>query len=80
MKDIRTKYQAHISAMLKLAGFDDTDTRSKRIFDLEHAIAEKHVSLEVDQDVHKANNIWKKAEFAAKAPGLDWTQYFDARA
>src|SRR5215469_2203100 len=52
MKDIRTKYQAHVSAMLKLAGFGDTDARAKRIFDLEHAIAEKHESLADDEDVH----------------------------
>ena len=32
MKDLRAKYQPHISAMLKLAGFTDTDTRATRIF------------------------------------------------
>ena len=31
MKEVRTKYQAHISAMLKLAGFSDTDARAERI-------------------------------------------------
>jgi len=77
MKDIRAKYQTHVSAMLKLAGFDDTDARARRIFDLEHSIAEKHATLADDEDVHKANNIWKKADFAAKAPGLDWTEYFN---
>jgi endothelin-converting enzyme/putative endopeptidase len=77
MKDIREKYQAHVAAMLKLAGFGDTDARAKRIFDLEHAIAEKHASLADDEDVHKANNIWKKSDFAAKAPGLDWTEFFN---
>ena len=76
MRDIRTKYQAHISAMLKLAGFSDTDARAERIVGLEHAIAEKHLSLEEDQDVHKANNTWKQADFGAKAPGLDWAEYF----
>jgi len=76
MRDIRTKYQAHISAMLKLAGFSDTDARAGRIVELEHAIAEKHLSLEENQDIHKANNTWKQADFAAKAPGLDWAEYF----
>ena len=78
MRQIRTKYQAHVSAMLKLAGFTDTDTRAKRIVDLEHAIAEKHLSLADNEDVHKANNTWQQADFAAKAPGLDWSQYFRA--
>src|SRR5215470_8050353 len=35
MKDIRAKYQTHIAAMLKLAGFTDTDKRAARIVELE---------------------------------------------
>jgi putative endopeptidase len=38
MRDIRSKYQTHVSAMLKLAGFAETDVRAKRIIELEHAI------------------------------------------
>src|ERR1700682_493607 len=78
MRDIRTKYQAHISTMLKLAGFSDTDARAQHIVELEHAIAEKHISLAENEDVHKANNTWKQSDFAAKAPGLDWAEYFRA--
>jgi putative endopeptidase len=76
MRDIRSKYQAHVSAMLKLAGFTDTDARAQRIFELEHAIAEKHISLAENEDIQKANNPWKQADFVAKAPGLDWAEYF----
>ncbi|HXM59401.1 MAG TPA: M13 family metallopeptidase [Terriglobales bacterium] len=76
MRDIRTKYQAHVSAMLKLAGFPDADARAQRIVELEHAIAETHVSLAENEDIQKANNPWKQAEFTAKAPGLDWAEYF----
>jgi putative endopeptidase len=78
MRDIRSKYKAHVSAMLKLAGFNDTDARAGRIFDLEHAIAEKHISLADNEDIHKANNTWKQSDFPAKAPGLDWAEYFRA--
>jgi putative endopeptidase len=76
MRTIRTKYQAHIAAMLKLAGFTDAEARAARIFSLEHAIAEKHLSLAEDQDVAKANNPWQQRDFPAKAPGLDWAEYF----
>jgi putative endopeptidase len=76
MRDIRTRYQAHISAMLKLAGFTDTDARAEHIVELEHAIAEKHLSLEENDDVYKANNTWTQADFVAKAPGLDWVEFF----
>ena len=78
MRDIRTKYQAHVAASLKLAGFSDPDARAERIITLEHAIAEKHLSLAEDQDVHKANNTWTQADFAKKAPGLSWAEYFRA--
>jgi endothelin-converting enzyme/putative endopeptidase len=78
MRNLRTQYQAHISAMLKLAGLTEPDVRSKRVFELEHAIAEKHWNLDDDQDIHKANNPWKRSEFASKAPGLDWDAYFAA--
>ena len=80
MKALRTQYQVHVAAMLKLAGFSDSEARAARIVELEHAIAEKHWSLSDDQDVHKANNPWKQADFAVKAPGLEWKEFFHAAA
>jgi putative endopeptidase len=76
MRDIRSKYQAHVSAMLKLVGFTETDARAERIVALEHAIAEKHLTLAENDDIHQANNTWKQSDFGAKAPGLDWAEYF----
>jgi putative endopeptidase len=76
MREIRSKYQTHVSAMLKLAGFTDPDARAARIVELEHAIAQTHLSLADNEDIHKANNTWQQADFAAKAPGLDWPEYF----
>jgi len=76
MRNIRANYQAHISVILKLAGFSDTDARATRIVELEHAIARTHRSLADNEDIHKANNTWTQADFAAKASGLDWTEYF----
>ncbi len=76
MRDIRAKFQTHVSAMLKLAGFADTDLRAQRIVELEHAIAEKHIPLADQHDTYKANNPWRQADFAANAPGLDWAAYF----
>jgi putative endopeptidase len=76
MRDTRTKYQEHVTAMLKLAGVDDPEGRAVRIIALEHAIAEKHISLAENDDIHKANNPWTAADFVANAPGLDWAEYF----
>ena len=76
MRDIRSKYQTHVATILRLAGFSDTDARAVHIIELEHAIAEKHVPFADEQDISKANNTWKQADFASNAPGLDWTEYF----
>jgi putative endopeptidase len=76
MRNIRTRYQAHIAAMLKLAGFTDVDARAARIFSLEHAIAQTHWSLADNQEMAKANNPWKRSDFSVKAPGLNWDEYF----
>jgi putative endopeptidase len=75
-RNLRAQYQSHISAILKLAGFTDTDARATRILELEHSIAQIHRSLADNEDIHTANNTWTQADFSAKAPGLDWAEYF----
>ena len=77
-KMLREKYLEHIAAVLKLANIDDADAKAKRIFDLELKIAKVHADPEESSDVHKANNPWKRVDFAAKAPGIDWTAFFTA--
>ncbi|HEX3661134.1 MAG TPA: M13 family metallopeptidase [Acidobacteriaceae bacterium] len=77
MKEIRARYEAHVAAMLKLAGFDDTDARAGRVIALEHAMAQVHVPLAEIEDIHKADNPWTRGDFASKAPGLDWDAYFE---
>ncbi len=76
MKGIREKYKAHVAALFTLAGISDADARAAHVLELETAIAKVHTSLEDDEDVHKANNPWTRADFRAKAPGLDWDVYF----
>jgi putative endopeptidase len=78
MKSMRAAYQAHIAAMLNLAGFDNPEGRAAAIVALEHSMAERHVSLADSEDIEKANNTWTRADFDAKAPGLDWQTYFEA--
>ena len=77
MQKVRAKYQPHVAAMLKLAGFSDADARAARIVRLETAIAKTHRTLAENEDIHKANNTWRRGEFATKAPGLDWDEYFN---
>ena len=78
MKTIRAKYQTHVTAMFRLAGLSDPDARATRVLALETAIAQKQISLADSEDIHKANNPWHIADFATKAPGLDWSEFFRA--
>jgi len=78
MAGFRTKYQAYIATQLEEAGVVDADAKAKAIFDLETKIAKAQESLVDSEDVHKANNPWSMADFASKAPGLDWVAYFHA--
>jgi putative endopeptidase len=78
MAEIRTKYQAYIAALLGDAGIADGAAKAKRIFDLEHKIAQAHATRVDTEDVQKGNNHWARRDFAKRAPGLDWATFFGA--
>jgi len=78
MAGLRTQYQQHIAAMLKLAGLADAEARAAKVFALEVDIANSHASRADSADVLKADNTWARKDFAAKAPGLDWNAFFKA--
>ncbi|HEY0377884.1 MAG TPA: M13 family metallopeptidase [Pyrinomonadaceae bacterium] len=76
--ELQTKYRAHVATILKLAGMADAEARAARVYDFERKIAEAHTSRTDSEDVHKANNPWPLKEFSARAPGLDWANFFKA--
>jgi putative endopeptidase len=75
---LRDQYRSHIAAMLKLAGIDDVETRAALILALEIQIAQAHAPEADAADVFRQNNPWRRADFGAKAPGIDWGAYFEA--
>jgi putative endopeptidase len=82
MAGLRTQYQKHIAAMLKLAGTAmtdaDADARAAKIFALEVDIANTHTTRADSADVLKADHTWARKDFAANAPGIDWDAFFKA--
>jgi putative endopeptidase len=78
MVDARKSYLVYVATMLGLAGTPNSDVKAKAIVDLETRIAKAQASIVESGDIHKANNPWPTADFAKKAPGLDWDAYFDA--
>ncbi len=77
MAELRSRYTQHIAAMFKLAGFANGAARAARVMALETSIARAHATREDSGDVRKANNNWTRADFATRAPGLDWPAFFE---
>ncbi len=80
MASLRIKYQAHVAAMLKLAGVAEAEAEAKAaaILQLEIRIAKAHWNREDSGAVLKGNNRWARKDFDSKAPGMDWGAYFAA--
>jgi predicted metalloendopeptidase/nicotinamidase-related amidase len=74
----RSLYRDHVAAVLKLAGIDQPSARAARVLDLEIAIARTHASRADTDDVYKTDNSWRRADFIARAPGIDWPAYLSA--
>ncbi|MGI8931361.1 MAG: M13 family metallopeptidase [Sphingomicrobium sp.] len=76
MAKIRDAYKPFIAKMLSSAGLSDAEARAQRVHGLEAKIAAAHASIVDTGDSTKANNPWAQADFAKRAPGLDWGAFF----
>jgi putative endopeptidase len=75
---IRAAYTPHLARVMALAGIKDAEAKAARVFELEKRMAAVHGARVDTFDVVKANNHWSAKDFAAKAPGLHWQEYFAA--
>lgn len=75
---LRNQYQAHIAAILKLAGVADPESKAAQVLALEIRIAQAFAPDSDAADVSKQNNPWTRADFVSRAPGLDWDAYFQS--
>lgn len=78
MAGIRTAYKAYIAKLLTDAGIADADAKAARIYDLEMKIATAQQPREDSEDFGKSADVWTRADFDTKAPGIDWTRFFNA--
>src|SRR5256884_455798 len=78
MAEVRSRYQAHIAAVLTLAHLPDAAGAAGRIFELEGRMARVHSSRAESEEVLKGNNHWARQDFAQRAPGLDWQAFLGA--
>jgi putative endopeptidase len=66
-----------MAALMKQAGIADADAKAKKIYALEEKIAKAQASIVDTENEHNAQ-AWPLADYAKKAPGLDWAAYFKA--
>jgi putative endopeptidase len=78
MASIRDAYKKYVAQILTLAGIGDAQARAERIVALETKLAKAHASLEDTEQMSKGHDPWTKADFAQKAPGIDWNAYWQA--
>ena len=76
MAELRVKYQAYVATVLRLAGASDAEARAERVMGLEMRLAASHASRQDSADIQKADNLWRRADFARLAAGMDWAAYF----
>jgi predicted metalloendopeptidase len=78
MESLRAAYQQYIARLLSLAGFGHATGRARAVLALEVALARTQASREASADDHNADRLWTRADFARRAPGMDWSAFFGA--
>lgn len=74
---LRARYRDYIRKMLALAGLNRVDERASAVLALETAIAQSQATAEASGNDHNADNVWTRSDFVQRAPGMDWTIFFD---
>ncbi|MEO0063506.1 MAG: hypothetical protein RLZZ08_2066, partial [Pseudomonadota bacterium] len=78
MKANQAAYRKYIADLLTAAGIPDAAAKAQAVWDLEVKIARAHASRDESDDWQVAKQVWTPADFASKAPGLDWKAFFAA--
>ena len=75
--ELQEKYRAHLAAMFRLLGDDETASvaSAKSVYDFEHALAEASMPRVEQRDPYKVNNPTTREQLDTLAPGFDWTAF-----
>jgi putative endopeptidase len=77
-KEAREKYVAHITAMFKLAGWDEKTSAAaaQTIMGMETKLAEATLDIVASRDPAATDHNTTFAQLQAMAPHIDWVEYF----
>ncbi len=76
MQALRTRYQRCITRFLALAGADRAERRAAAVLKLETALAQSQATMQASANDHNADSVWTRRMFAERAPGMDWSAFF----
>jgi endothelin-converting enzyme/putative endopeptidase len=79
MTELRTKYEAYVVAMMKLAGEPEAKAKAsaKRVLAIETDLAKAWMSKEDRREPKKLNHRAKRSELPKVAPGIAWDDWLD---
>jgi predicted metalloendopeptidase len=79
MTELRTKYEAHVAAMMQLAGEPEAKAKAsaKKVLAIETALAKASMSKEDRREPKKIDHRATKAELAKVAPGIEWAAWLE---
>lgn len=78
---LRAKRQATIERALEAVHIGAATSMAKRaaaVMALETAIAQSHATAEASGNERNADHVWTRADFAQRAPGMNWAAFFAA--
>lgn len=80
MTELKTKYEAHVTAMMMLAGEPEAKAKAsaKKVIEIETALAKAWMTKEDRRDPKKINHRAAKAELAKVAPGIKWDAWLES--
>ena len=79
MTELRNKYEAHVAAMMQLAGEPAAKAKAsaKKVLEIETAFAKAWMSKEDRREPKKIHHRAARTELAKVAPGLEWDAWLD---
>ncbi|MEP6835029.1 MAG: M13 family metallopeptidase [Gemmatimonas sp.] len=73
---LRAAYLEYTGGLLSFLGISHEIPRAEAVLQLETAIAQSHATSAQSANDRNADNVWTRAEFARRAPGVDWAAFF----
>lgn len=76
--ELRGEYHRYLVRLFSAARFSEPDRRATGVLNLETFLARAQASREASANDFNADSAWSRADFARRAPGMDWRAFLTA--